>query len=176
AYGRCALLGAADRGDGAGDDDGQVGGECMSLARRMLARVWAFVRRAPLDDDLDDELAVHVEMATEDYVSRGIPRGKARRLALVSLGGVEQARYKQREARGLMNLDILMQDLKYTLRTLWRDPSFTAVAVLILALAIGANIAVFSVVNTLLLRPLPFENAQQLVWIAPPPTKCGLSC
>jgi predicted permease len=148
----------------------------MSRARQMLARLWAFVRRAPLDDELDDELAVHVEMATEDYVGRGIPRDEARRLALVSLGGMEQARYKQREARGLMNLDILMQDLKYTLRTLWRDPSFTAVAVLILALAIGANIAVFSVVNTLLLRPLPFENAQQLVWIAPPPTKCGLSC
>ena len=75
-----------------------------------------------------------------------------------------------------MSLDILLQDLKYTLRTLGRDPGFTTVAVLILALAIGANIAVFSVVNTLMLRPLPFPNAQQLVWIAPPPTKCGLSC
>ena len=75
-----------------------------------------------------------------------------------------------------MNLDILLQDLKYTIRTLGRDPGFTCVAVLILALAIGANIAVFSVVNTLMLRPLPFPSAQQLVWIAPPPTKCGLSC
>ncbi len=148
----------------------------MSWLWRFFGRVWAFVRRSPLDADLDAELAAHLEMAIEDNIAHGLPAAEARRLALVSLGGIEQARYRHREARGLMNIDILMQDLKYTVRTLWRDPSFTAVAVLILALAIGANIAVFSVVNTLLLRPLPFQSAQQLVWIAPPPTKCGLSC
>ena len=75
-----------------------------------------------------------------------------------------------------MKLDILLQELKYTLRTLSRDRAFTFVAVFILALAIGANIGVFSVVNTLLLRPLPFSESRQLVWIAPPPTSCGLSC
>ncbi|HMG86926.1 MAG TPA: ABC transporter permease [Terracidiphilus sp.] len=148
----------------------------MSGLWRLLGRMWAFVRRRPLDAELDAELAAHLEMAIEDNMAHGLPAAEARRLALVNLGGVEQARYRHREARGLMNIDILMQDLKYTVRTLWRDPSFTVVAVLILALAIGANIAVFSVVNTLLLRPLPFQSAQQLVWIAPPPTKCGLSC
>jgi predicted permease len=75
-----------------------------------------------------------------------------------------------------MKPDIFLQDLKYALRTLSRDRGFMIVAVLILALAIGANIAVFSVVNTLLLRPLPFSDSQELVWIAPPPTGCGLSC
>ncbi len=148
----------------------------MSWLWRFFGRVWAFVRRRPLDAELDQELATHLEMAIEDNMAHGLPAAEARRLALVSLGGVEQARYRHREARGLMDIDILMQDLKYTVRTLWRDPSFTVVAVLILALAIGANIAVFSVVNTLLLRPLPFRSAQELVWIAPPPTKCGLSC
>ncbi len=72
--------------------------------------------------------------------------------------------------------DVFAQDLKYALRTLSRDRGFTLVAVVILALAIGANIAVFSVVNTLLLRPLPFPDPRELVWIAPPPTDCGLSC
>src|SRR3954453_6360682 len=75
-----------------------------------------------------------------------------------------------------MKFNIFLQNLKYTLRTLGRDRGFTLVAVLILALAIGANIGVFSVVNTLLLRPLPFPESHQLVWIAPPPTSCGLSC
>ncbi len=69
-----------------------------------------------------------------------------------------------------------LQDVRYTFRTLRRDPGFAAVSILILALAIGANVAVFSVVNTLLLRPLPFSNSHELVWIAPPPTGCGLSC
>ena len=75
-----------------------------------------------------------------------------------------------------MKLDIFLRDLKYTLRTLSRGRGFTFVAILILALAIGANIGVFSVVNTLLLRPLPFPESNQLAWIAPPPTACGLSC
>ena len=73
-------------------------------------------------------------------------------------------------------LDVLRLDLRYTLRMLARDRVFTAVAILILALGIGANIAVFSVVNTILLRPLPFPNPERLVWIAPPPSKCGFSC
>src|ERR1700735_696116 len=75
-----------------------------------------------------------------------------------------------------MKRDLFLQELKYTLRTLSRDRGFTLAAVFILALAIGANIGVFSVVNTLLLRPLPFPESRQLVWIAPRPTSCGLSC
>ena len=75
-----------------------------------------------------------------------------------------------------LKLDIFLQNLKYTLGGLARDRGFTLIALLILALAIGANIGVFSVVSTILLRPLPFPQSQQLVWIAPPPTGCGLSC
>ena len=148
----------------------------MSHMKRMIDRVSAFFQKPQLDADLEEELAAHLEMAIEDNIALGLPPDEARRLALVGIGGMEQAKYRQREARGLMKIDILLQDLKYTFRTLGRDRVFTAAAVLILALGIGANIAVFSVVDTLMLRPLPFANAQQLVWIAPPPQKCGVSC
>lgn len=148
----------------------------MSLLRRASARVRAFFRKPALDAELEAELAAHLDFAIEENLERGMSHEEARRRALVSIGGMEQAKDQHREARGLMKLDILLQDLKYTFRTLGRDSGFTAVAILILALGIGANIAVFSVVNTLMLRPLPFAKAQELVWIAPPPTKCGLSC
>jgi len=148
----------------------------MSRLRHTTGRLRAFFTRRQLDTDLDAELTAHIDLAVDEYIERGMTPEQARRRAMLDFGGMQQAREQHREARGLMSLDILLQDLKYTLRTLGRDPGFTAVAVLILALAIGANIAVFSVVNTLMLRPLPFQNAQQLLWIAPPPTKCGLSC
>jgi predicted permease len=146
----------------------------MSL--RWPRRIRTFLTKRRFDRELEDELAAHLELAIEENLERGLTPEEARRHALISMGGLEQARYKQREARGLMQLDILLQDLRYTFRTLRRDAGFTVVAMIILALGIGANVAVFSVVNTLLLRPLPFTNAQELVWIAPPPTKCGLSC
>jgi predicted permease len=142
---------------------------------RPARRMRAFFAKRQLDAELEAELALHLELAIEENLDRGMSAAEARRVALVSLGGMEQAKDKHREARGLMRLDIFLQDLKYTFRTLGRDPGFTAVAILILALGIGANIAVFSVVNTLPLRPLPFPNAQQLTWIAPPPQKAGLS-
>ncbi len=143
--------------------------------RRALSRVRAFFRKPPLDADLEAEIAAHLEMAIEENLQRGLTPLEARRQALVRFGGIDLAKDQQREARGLMKLDILLQDFKYTVRTLSRDRGFTIVAVLILALGIGANIAVFSVVNTLLLRPLPFPNSQQLVRIVEKDPKAGES-
>jgi predicted permease len=144
--------------------------------RRLRERFWAFCSRRALDAELEAELESHLQLAIDEYVEHGASPEEARRQALIHFGGVERAREKQREARGLMQIEILLQDLKYTVRKLAHDPGFTTVAVLILALGIGANVAVFSVVNTIMLRPLPFADPQQLVWIAPPPQKCGLSC
>src|SRR5580658_8422635 len=148
----------------------------MSAPRRALARLFSFLRKSSLDDDLEAEIAAHIELATQQNIERGLAPIEARRQALVRFGGMDLVKDQHREARGFMKLDILFQDFKYTVRSLCRDRGFTIVAVLLLALGIGANIAVFSVVNNLLLRPLPFPDADRLVWIAPPPTKCGLSC
>ena len=133
----------------------------------------SFLRKRERDSEMEAELASHVELAVEENMRQGMPEAEARRKALVRFGGVQQTKERQREARGLPWLDVLMQDVRYTLRTLRRDRSFTVVAVLILALGIGANIAVFSVVNTILLRPLPFPDSQRLVRITTKDPKGG---
>jgi hypothetical protein len=148
----------------------------MSGLKRLVARLSALGQRPEQDAELEAEVTAHLEMAIEENRQRGLPEDEARRLAMVRFGGVAQAKERQRTAREWTGLETLVQDLKYSLRTLKRERGFTAAAVLVLALGIGANVAVFSVVNTLLLRPLPFPNAQQLTWIAPPPAKCGMSC
>ncbi|MEO8735096.1 MAG: ABC transporter permease [Edaphobacter sp.] len=135
--------------------------------RQDLQRLGSFFRKRPLDLELDAEMQNHLELAVEENLKRGLSANEARRQALVQFGGVEQAKERQRAARGIPWLDVALQDLRYTLRTLRRDRVFTLVAVAILALGIGANIAVFSVVDTILLRPLPFRDPQKLVWIAP---------
>jgi putative ABC transport system permease protein len=137
----------------------------MSMLREAMERVRSFFQKPQRDSELDAEMAAHLELATEENLRQGVPADEARRLAMIRFGGVTQAKEQQREARGLPWLDVLMQDVRFTLRTLGRDRGFTLIAVIILGLGIGANITVFSVVNTILLRPLPFRNAQQLVRI-----------
>jgi predicted permease len=148
----------------------------MEHLLRAIGRVLAFFQKKQHDSSLDAEVAAHLDMAIEENLRRGMPPEEARRQALVRFGGVQQAREQQRETRGLPWLDVLGQDLRFTLRTLRRDRAFTIVAVLILALGIGANIVVFSVVNTILLRPLPFPEPQQLVRLVSKAPKCGESC
>src|SRR5260370_28297131 len=147
----------------------------MATTREAFNRILSFFHKEQRDSDLDAELQSHLDLAIEENISNGMPPDEARRRALIRFGGVQQAKEQQRGARGLPWLDVLLQDLRYTLRTLGRNRIFTIVAVLILALGIGANIAVFSVVNTLLLHPLPFFDPARLVLIAPADNKGGLS-
>ncbi len=144
--------------------------------RAFLPRFLAHFRAPALDADLDAEMASHLAFAIEDNLQRGIPPGEACRQAMLQFGGTQQSRENHREARSFQKLNDLLQDIRYTLRILRKDRSFALIAIVILALGIGANVVVFSVVNTLLLKPLPFPDSHQLVWIAPPPSGCGLSC
>ncbi|HKF46560.1 MAG TPA: ABC transporter permease [Terracidiphilus sp.] len=145
------------------------------FAQEAFNRVRSFFRRTPLDQDLNEEMASHLEMAVDENMRRGMSREEARRQALVQFGGLQQARERHRESRGLPWIDVLAQDLRFAFRTLRHDAGFTLIAVVILALGIGANIAVFSVVNTILLRPLPFPEAHQLVRIVEKGAKGGES-
>jgi hypothetical protein len=143
--------------------------------REAFNRIRSLFRKDPLDQDLNQEMASHLEMAVEENIRRGMSAEEAQRQALVRFGGIQQSLELHRESRGLPWLDVLTQDLRFTLRTLKRDYGFTTVAVLIVALGIAANITVFSVVNTILLRPLPFPNAQQLVRIVEKNPQAGES-
>ncbi len=143
--------------------------------REAFNQVRSYFRNEQLDREVNEEMASHLEMAVEENLRRGMSPEEARRQALLRFGGVQQALEQQRESRSLPWVDVLRQDLRFTFRMLGRDSGFTIVAVVILALGIGANIAVFSVVNTILLRPLPFRDPQQLVRIVEKDPKAGES-
>jgi predicted permease len=142
----------------------------MTGLRIFLFRLRALFRFRQMDREIDDEISSHLAEATDEYIQRGLSPEEARRAAGRSFGGVAQSKEVYREVRSFLWLAELSRDLRYAFRTLWKSPAYTTTAAATLALAIATNTAMFSVLNAVLFRPLPYQSPEQLamVWTEDP--------
>ena len=133
------------------------------MLRTLLSRIAATFRRRRLDDEFDEEVRDHLEMLAQRFVARGMDPVEAHYAARRQFGGVTQMKEDLRERRALPPLDVLIQDVRHAIRGLWNARGFTAAAAATLALGIGASTAVFAVLDTVVLRPLPFAEPDRLM-------------
>ncbi len=144
--------------------------------RQAWARLVSLFRKPGLDREFDDEALSHIALATEDYVRRGIPLSEAQRLARVSFGSIEASKDAHRDSRGLPWLEGLLYDLRFAFRRLRRDRAFTTTAIAMLALAIGLNVTVFTVVNAMLFRGFPLVQLNDRLVYLQERFPSGLCC
>ncbi len=137
----------------------------MGIVSGFRARMRALFRRASADRELNEEIGFHIELETEKNVRLGYARDEARRLAVSHFGGVQRVREEHRDVRRLQWIEDFVTDGRFALRSLRRTPALAGAAIITLALGIGANVAIFSAVNAVVLRPLPFPSPDRLMMI-----------
>src|SRR6185369_4235240 len=140
----------------------------MATLRRLstlIHRLKMLFRVRQAEDELDEEIRYHLDRQIQEFIQHGLTPEEARSAALQEFGGVDRRKEECRDARRLDLVENIFRDCRYAVRGFAKSPAFTLGAVLTLALGIGANSAVFTIINSVLLRQLPFRNADGLVWI-----------
>jgi hypothetical protein len=131
----------------------------------LLLRLRSLFRRNQVEAEIDEELHFHFEKQVAKLVESGLPAEEARRRARLDFGGMEQIKEEHRDSRGISFIETMLQDIRFGLRLLGRTPVTTAVAILSLALGIGANTAIFSLIDTVMLRMLPVQKPEELMQV-----------
>ncbi|MEO8661582.1 MAG: ABC transporter permease [Bryobacteraceae bacterium] len=139
--------------------------------RRVVGRLVALLRKRRLDSELEDEIAAHLELAQHEGISRGLSADAALRAARLSLGAIQPLKEEHRDSRSFQWIETILRDLRYGLASMRRTPGFSAVVIGVLALGIGANVGMFSLMDAVLFKPLPFADPARIVgvWEAPRP-------